>query len=202
MEHAKALGIAEKWTEILRPHCERIEIAGSVRRLKAEVKDIEIVASPKVSMLRDMFGTELRELSALEECIQSQRAEFELLKNGPKYKKLMLPEGIAIDLFIVTPPAQWGVQMMIRTGPADFSHWMVTKKILGGALPDFYYVDKGSVWDGRSPRQILMPEEEDYFRFCGMNWIEPDQRVARWSRTPTQPPPNTAARIYRGGEKQ
>lgn len=45
LDYAKQ--IAEALIEELRPYCERISIAGSIRRGKQEVKDIEIVAVPK-----------------------------------------------------------------------------------------------------------------------------------------------------------
>ena len=41
----------------LQPFCEKINIAGSVRRKKPEVKDIEIVCVPKQETQYDMFGT-------------------------------------------------------------------------------------------------------------------------------------------------
>lgn len=47
MKHSTALVIAEKIKAQLAPHCDRIEIAGSIRRKKPEVKDIEIVVIPK-----------------------------------------------------------------------------------------------------------------------------------------------------------
>ena len=53
MKHAEAKAIAEKYLLQLRPFSRRIEIAGSIRREKPEVKDIEIV------MIRDtskLFG--------------------------------------------------------------------------------------------------------------------------------------------------
>ena len=45
--HAEAQAIAQEVVEQLRPHCERIVVAGSIRRKKSEVGDIEIVAIPK-----------------------------------------------------------------------------------------------------------------------------------------------------------
>src|ERR1700750_2314871 len=39
--------IAQKLIERIKPYCVRAEIAGSIRRCKPEVKDIEIVAIPK-----------------------------------------------------------------------------------------------------------------------------------------------------------
>lgn len=47
MKHTEAYQIATRIKAELQPHCERIEIAGSIRRNKPEVKDIEIVAIPK-----------------------------------------------------------------------------------------------------------------------------------------------------------
>jgi len=43
----EAHSIAVRVLELLQPHCIRCEIAGSIRREKSEVKDIEIVAIPK-----------------------------------------------------------------------------------------------------------------------------------------------------------
>ena len=45
---AVVLPITERLVSILAPFCERIEIAGSLRRLKPEVGDIELVVIPKL----------------------------------------------------------------------------------------------------------------------------------------------------------
>ena len=47
MNLQQAQQIAERIKSELAPHCDRIEIAGSIRRKKPEVKDIEIVCIPK-----------------------------------------------------------------------------------------------------------------------------------------------------------
>ena len=47
MELQKAYKIAQQLVHVLKPHCARIEIAGSIRRMKAQVGDIEIVCIPK-----------------------------------------------------------------------------------------------------------------------------------------------------------
>jgi DNA polymerase/3'-5' exonuclease PolX len=120
----------------------------------------------------------------------ARQHDFEILKNGPRMKQLALPEGIHIDLFIVRPPAQWGVIYLIRTGPADFSKWMVTQKSKGGGLPDGCFLRDGCVWqhgDGKTwpPSTIVeTPEESDYFTLCGMEWIEPSKRQPMWRKQP------------------
>lgn len=63
MSLREALGLARILADDLRPHCSRIEIAGSIRRGKAWVNDIEIVAIPKqvpVAAAEDLFGGEER----------------------------------------------------------------------------------------------------------------------------------------------
>ncbi len=177
MKHADAFLIANDLLLRLRPLCERVEIGGSIRRGKADVKDIEIVAVPNFQT--DMFGGTLLNHSL---DIFPWEHEGAVEKNGHKYKKVALNAGINLDVFIVTPPAQWGVQMVIRTGPSDFSHWIVTKKSLGGALPDAYFVKDGSIWDGRDGSKFNTPEEKDFFRLCGLKWMEPALREAKWGK--------------------
>jgi len=41
-------------------------------------------------------------------------------------------------------------------------------------------VKEGAVWDGETEKTLATPEEVDYFNLCGMEWIEPKDRVARW----------------------
>lgn len=76
------------------------------------------------------------------------------------------------------PPAQWGLIMAIRTGPKDFSRWIVTQRYKGGALPSDCRVNKGAVWHG--DRMIEMPEEIQFLQFLGLGWVEPEERVAKW----------------------
>ena len=50
---------ANRVVELLAPHCERIHIAGSIRRKKETVKDIEVVCQPIKVFVKDktdLFG--------------------------------------------------------------------------------------------------------------------------------------------------
>ena len=193
----EALRIAEYWVDHFRPACDRIEIKGSISRRKAEPKDIEILAVPDLQPMARKpieFGKPIPKTyktyldMLVDEMVNSDICY--LRASGEKYKKIwLLKELIQIDLFLVTPPAEWGVQSVIRTGPSDFSHWMVTRKSRGGALPDEYIVEGGAVGnrvrgDKGDERQgvIPMPEEIDFFKLCELEWIEPSQRVARWKK--------------------
>ena len=115
------------------------------------------------------------------------------LNAGKKYKKFVVATDggaqINLDLFVVTPPAEWGVQMVIRTGPAEFSHWCVARVRNGGVMKNTHRVQDGAVWLGdreeKNPdplTKLSMPEEIDFLNFLGLGWIEPGEREARWRR--------------------
>lgn len=166
----EAHGIAVDLTAKLADYCQRIEIAGSVRRQRPEVGDIEIVAIPHMAV--DMFN-QPTENSYLD-LIDWERYFGKVIKGGHKYKQIELPSGINLDLFIVTPPAQWGVQFLIRTGPADFSHRFVTHRAQGGMLPGYLRVQDGALWSNN--HIIVTPEETDVFNLLGIPYIEPKDR--------------------------
>lgn len=174
-----AFRIAAEVIQLLDPVCSRLKIAGSIRRNKPFVKDIEIVCEPDYHVDNNLFGDETR-TNMLDHFDYTQIGHVE--RGGEKYKKIIHPEGISIDLFIVTPPAQWGVIFMLRTGPAEFSKWMVTQRNRGGALPSDCRVSKGAVW--RDGKIIEMPNEMDYFELCGVDCVEPHVRCVKdWQRS-------------------
>lgn len=200
--------VAEALVNHLRPACMRIEIKGSLARLKPEVKDIEILAVPDLTPVKRepvefgkpiprVFPTLLDKM--LDEMVKDEAIYLD--KDGPRYKQLRLRYAaqIHVDLFLNLAPSQWGVQSVIRTGPADFSHWCVCERPRG-PMPDGHFVKHQVVWVAREIKKhevnenpdkalaqltetnhLSMPEEADYFRFLGLGWIEPRDRVAKWS---------------------
>lgn len=183
----QALKIAEYYRDELAPYCERIEIAGSIRRKKSEVGDIEMVAIPKFKSISEanLFG-ERGQYNALETVIQEAHQNgMGLIKNGSRYKQLVLPKNILgkgsnadviyMDLFIVLPPSQWGVQLLIRTGPAEFSKKAVTQRRIGGWLPSDCVVKDGQVL--RNGILIPMSEEEDFLALIGKPGLKPEERM-------------------------
>ncbi len=107
-----ALEIANRIKLELEPHCDRIEISGSIRREKPWVKDIEIVAIPKP------YETGLFSSGIAPVVEQWKKVKGEL---PCKYTQRILPEGIKLDLFFAQPD-NWGLIYAIRTGSADYSH--------------------------------------------------------------------------------
>lgn len=195
MQHELALEVALQLVKLFQPACERIEIKGSLARLKPDVKDIDFLIVPDLSPLplpRAEFGkpvptvykTKLDQL--LGQMEDDGLIQFE--KNGDRLKRFRVREPfISAEIYSVLPPETWGVKSVIRTGPKDFSHWVVTRKRKGGALPDGYRVQNGAVWkgekeakdlDGKTP--IGFETETDFLSFLGLGWVEPKDRVAKW----------------------
>ena len=81
---AEAQEVADALIAELSRYCERIEIAGSLRRGKAEVGDLELVAVPKWEL--DFFGSPTRFMQIdgwLYEC------GITPTKDGSKYKQFI-----------------------------------------------------------------------------------------------------------------
>lgn len=160
MKLEQALEIAEKVKALLAPHCERIEIAGSIRRKKPDEKDIEIVAIPKP------FDTGLFESGIATVVNQWQKVKGEL---PCKYTQRILPEGIKLDLFFAER-GNWGLIYAIRTGSAEYSH-----KVLATEWVKRGYKSEGGYLVANG-KQIAVPEEEDLFRRIGVPFKAPELR--------------------------
>jgi DNA polymerase/3'-5' exonuclease PolX len=161
MEYNRALKIAEAVKEQLAPFCHRIEIAGSIRRKKPEVNDIEIVAIPLP------YNTGLFESGVASIINQWQKVKGEL---PCKYTQRMLPDGIKLDVFFAERD-NWGLIYAIRTGSADFSHNVLAKRWvrMGYHSIDGYLNHKGV--------RIYVREEAELFERLGLKWVEPEERV-------------------------
>jgi DNA polymerase/3'-5' exonuclease PolX len=180
MSYADALAIAEHLVNRLKPGCERIIIAGSLRRQKREIGDIEVVAQPKLTPALDLFGEPVAgmEHSGLDERLASLGTEG-YTKNGPKYKQFIFG-GASVDLFIASQET-WGCVATIRTGSADFTHWLVTPRNKGGGCFSHLKFQEGRLMDGG--KALDTSEERLLFVALEQDWIEPVDRIdGRWRR--------------------
>jgi DNA polymerase (family 10) len=161
MPYAEALSIAEKRRAELEPHCYRIEIAGSLRRKRSDIGDIEIVAIPKP------YGVGL-----FESGIASVISQWPAIKGELpcKYTQRILPEGIKIDLFFATPE-NWGLIFAIRTGSAEFSHHVLAT----GWVQRGYKSLEGMLHYRDNP--IPVREERDLFGLIKIPFVQPEHRL-------------------------
>ena len=170
----EAAVLAREIMGLLAPFCERIEIAGSIRRRKAEVGDIELVAISQTMVSTDLFGNERGTVTVLDHQVSRlvRKKGWRFIQNGQKYKQIDLGS-CCLDLFI-TDRDQWGVIFLLRTGSAEFSHWFVTRRSEGGGLPSHMRIQDGRLWIGGQVADT--PEESDVFEKTGICWVSPNER--------------------------
>lgn len=190
---AYMLEIADRLQATLQPYCERIQIAGSLRRGATAVSDIEIVALPWTNytgLFKDQWVSQLD--LKLNEGVAS--CKLKKIRGGDKAKTYMMQTTkppIQLDLFIADK-INWGLIMAIRTGPAAYSKHIVTQRYKGGALDDNFRVKEGYLWrcsrpvmdldqdmrefDGREFHMVDTHEEEDFFKHIAGGWIPPQRR--------------------------
>ena len=136
IEWEKAVSIGTAIQDIFDAYCSRSIIAGSVRRLKPLVKDIEILCIPKPAEgQRDLFGNVLDDQAdALTLYLRGAVREGKSWALRPNIRggttfgtlnKLMLYEGTPVDIFTGTV-ANLGRDLWVRTGPAEWN--MATAK--------------------------------------------------------------------------
>jgi DNA polymerase/3'-5' exonuclease PolX len=123
---AIGLAVAKEICQALQLYTERLEVAGSLRRRKADVGDVELLFVPRMeSRPFDMFTTEDVDLAGEE--IDRMVARGLLAKRpniaggtswGTKNRLAVHVEtGCPVDLFTTTHDAWWNY-LVCRTGPA------------------------------------------------------------------------------------
>jgi DNA polymerase/3'-5' exonuclease PolX len=169
----------------LAPFCERIEIAGSIRRGKPQVKDIDLVAIPKMASRSALWrsATKVSDTDfamAVREQLVTVIAEGQSLLRGTAG----MPDGkvIAVDIYIAAPET-WATVLLIRTGSAEHNIWMCNRaKGIGGKLhADGSGLEVPGQYDAVAQRtvnsRILRPaSEEEIFKALGMPTPPPSQR--------------------------
>jgi len=194
LEQARKIGM--EIVEALAPACDRVMIAGSVRRGKAQPKDIEIVyISRTVKERLNLF--EWSDVPATEAVIKDLvRRRFwqfddQVRRNGPLYKRMvremLLPttsvqdwananeEQVVVELFRAVSD-NWGYILALRTGPGDFNKIWASKPWHGGSLPANIVLKDGFVWHNGRP--VPTPTEEDFFEQIGLPCWSPSERSA------------------------
>jgi DNA polymerase/3'-5' exonuclease PolX len=179
----EANAAAMRLAAMLADACERVEVAGSVRRRKAVAHDLELVAIPRREVRGGLWG-DADEVDLLAERLTALRADgiaalrdvevrrlsgaTEVQKrDGQAYKALVF-EGMAVDLFI-TDAERWGCIFALRTGPSDWNTRLVTD-----CKRYFRSVADGRVLHLGKP--VPTPEEPDFFRALGIPWLDPWER--------------------------
>lgn len=185
MEYNRAKNIAGLIRSEMAPFCEKAEIAGSIRRERPEVKDIELCVVPwnlHTEWPGGLFEPEVRIVNQLFEWAQVQKMltwikpgtppdkpEPGIIKPDGKYWRGRYQEMINVDIFIASPE-NWGAIFLIRTGPAPFSEAVVTHaKHIGKPCKGGFFTMDGEPFPTH--------EEDDAFAHLNLEFVPPYKRM-------------------------
>lgn len=167
--HSAAMEVVE----LLQPACRGIEVVGSLRRRRAYVRNIDLVAIP--TLQTDLFGRPAPD-TALDSVLTLKC--FSVRKDGPKYKQILYQDWMGkphqVNIYLQTDPDTWGMAILLKTGSTRFVRSMLTRRRRGGKMPNDLQVRDGRAW--RDGRPLPTLEEEDVFALWEMAWITPARR--------------------------
>jgi DNA polymerase (family X) len=154
-----ARAIARQVGEALRAHggVERLEIAGSLRRMKETVKDIDLlVTSTEPARV-------IRTLTTLPSIV-------EVLAQGPTKASVRHQDGLAIDLRVVEPEA-FGAALQYFTGSKEHN-----VKVRELASRRGLRISEYGVFDEATGARVAGATEEDVYATVDLPWIPPELR--------------------------
>lgn len=180
----QALAVAEELLAELCDSCWRIVVAGSLRRGKETVNDVEILFVPAIENLpdpADLFGQSIpvnlaeRAIAALEASGRlSRRKNKDGVVGWGSLNKLAVhvASGIPVDLFATTEE-NWWVSLVVRTGSLE-----TNLRLTQGARERGYtLLAYGPGIKNLATGQITPAySEEDLFNLCGVPFAEPEDR--------------------------
>lgn len=179
-----ALAAARDVLKYLRPACEpdRIIVAGSLRRRKQEVGDVELVYIGRRENRQvpgDMFHRRDYDLSELAIAEMERNGLLERRESitghtafGNKNKLMRhVPSGVPVDLFSTIETSWWNY-LVCRTGPKESNTAIAQRaKDKGWAWNPY-----GSGFTGPGGAAHAVTSEQDLFDFLGIPYREPWER--------------------------
>ncbi|MBB5967948.1 DNA polymerase/3'-5' exonuclease PolX [Planomonospora venezuelensis] len=148
-----AMDLAERVIASLEGGAERIAYAGSLRRMKDTVGDIDILAVAPQSLMDDF---------------KAQPYVAEVIASGGKKTSIRTHQGLQVDLRLV-PAESWGAGLQYFTGSQ--AHNVHLREI---AVKKGWKLSEYGLFDGE--RVVAAASEEEIYRALGMEWIPPALR--------------------------
>jgi DNA polymerase (family X) len=158
----RALAVAEPLVGALRAHpaSERVELAGSARRMTDSVKDLDVIATA-----RDPLA--LAQAAAALELVEAAQ------KPGESGVRLRTHTGLKVDLRIVAPD-QFGNLMQHFTGSKEHNVALRETAVRKGL-----HVSEYGVLDDATGETHRCSREQEVYALLGLQYIEPELRENR-----------------------
>jgi DNA polymerase (family 10) len=158
----RALAVGEELVDVLRAHeaAERVELAGSARRMTDSVKDLDVIATASDP------GALARAAAALD-LVESSSGV------GDAGARLRTHSGLQVDLRIVAPE-QFGNLLQHFTGSKE--HNVALREL---AVRQGLHVSEYGVLDDADGETHRCATEEEVYELLGLAYIEPELRENR-----------------------
>ena len=165
--------IADKVVAALSPLCERIEIAGSIRRSRALVGDIDLVILPK-----DRAAIRARLVPACNVLADGpQNLLVDWAFDGARLQLDIFFAHDGVGDFFAREPSNWGTLLICRTGSKEFNIWFAQQAQRAGYHWNPY---RGlAKLQGLSSQQqpvAAAATEQELFTTLGLTYIAPEKR--------------------------
>ncbi|MEV0274045.1 DNA polymerase/3'-5' exonuclease PolX [Hamadaea sp. NPDC050747] len=142
------------------PGCVSISIAGSLRRFRDSIGDVDILAAAEDS-------------APLMEAFRSLPAASEVIGSGPTKTSIRTRRGLQVDLRVV-PPAAWGAALQYFTGSK--AHNIRVREI---AVHSKLKLSEYGLFDAETGELLVSRTEEEVYERLGLPWIPPTLREDR-----------------------
>jgi DNA polymerase (family 10) len=155
----RALPVLQAVVSVLAEHpaCDRVSIAGSARRYKETVRDLDIIATAN-------------DPAALIDYFTSLHWVLDVAAKGPTKATVVSQDGYRFDLRVV-PPESYGNLLQHFTGSKEHNVAMreaaVRKKLS---------ISEYSVTETETSKEHTFETEEELYRFLGYDYIPPELR--------------------------
>ena len=173
--------VATAIVEHLRPACQRIEIAGSLRRRRDLVHDIDLVLIPRTERVqapqRGLFAeTDTVEQRAIDRALtdlQDAGRISGLALAGKIIRFTATKSDIPIDLYLANE-STWATILLIRTGSKEHNIYLAALARRRGMI---LKADGTVLVDQRTGKAAgSFREEADLFKFLGLRYVHPEAR--------------------------
>ena len=152
--------LAEAIKAAVKAHCEKIEVAGSIRRQKPKVHDIDFVVVAKNDSDWKAINEVLRRLKAKPNCSGNQ-----LIKSY-----VPIQNGLFQVDFYRAKPETFGIHLLVRTGSAEHNCWLAGYAISKGMRLKY---SEGLIQNGKP---IAGEDEKSVFEALALPFPQPTQR--------------------------
>ncbi|MFF2660210.1 DNA polymerase/3'-5' exonuclease PolX [Kitasatospora sp. NPDC058032] len=157
-----ATGLADQLVAALRavPGCTRCAYAGSLRRMRETVGDIDVLATAEDS-------------APLMAALTGLPYAAEVIGSGPTKTSVRTTEGIQVDLRVV-PEEDWGAALVYFTGSKAHNIKLRTMAVRAGLKLSEY-----GLFEAEGGAKIVSASEDEVYAALGLPWIAPPLREDR-----------------------